>query len=128
MLPEERHDDCIQFVRVRGTLSEHLPQYACCPFSLMLFPFSIMYTAWCLTLDHYGINCWALSIFNSVNFTLIPFYYNHTLWSYDFHSNEATNCRQMISILKCGGYGQSNPQNSQEPYIWIVVQIRLLFE
>ncbi len=39
-------------------------------FSLMIFNFSIMYTAWCLTLYHNPIYRWALSIYNYFN--LLP--------------------------------------------------------
>ncbi len=39
-------------------------------FFLMIYNFSIIYTAWCLTLYHNPIYCWALSIYNYFN--LLP--------------------------------------------------------
>ncbi len=48
--------------------------------------------AWCLTLYHYSINCWALSIFNYCNFDPTSFY-NDTL---------------LLSVIQgghCGGSG-----------------------
>ncbi len=41
-------------------------------FSLMIYKFSIMYTAWCLTLYHNPIYCWVLSIYNYFNLLPIP--------------------------------------------------------
>ncbi len=41
-------------------------------FSLMMYNFSIMYTAWCLTLYHNPIYCWALSMYNYFNLLPIP--------------------------------------------------------
>ncbi len=40
--------------------------------SLMMYTFSFMYTAWCLTLYHNPIYCWALSIYNYCNLLPIP--------------------------------------------------------
>ncbi len=48
-------------------------------FLLCCFLFASCTWFWCLTLYHYSINCWVLSIFNC--FTPIPFCYNHTLLS-----------------------------------------------
>ncbi len=41
-------------------------------FSLMIYNCCIMYTAWCLTLYHNSIYCWALSIYNYFNLLPIP--------------------------------------------------------
>ncbi len=41
-------------------------------FTLMIYNFSIMYTAWCLTLYHNPIYCWALIIYNYYNLLPIP--------------------------------------------------------
>ncbi len=41
-------------------------------FSLTIYNFSIMYTAWCLTLYLNPIYCWALSIYNYLNLLPIP--------------------------------------------------------
>ncbi len=40
-------------------------------FSLIIYTFSVMYTAWCLTLYHNPIYCWVISIYNNY-FNLIP--------------------------------------------------------
>ncbi len=51
-------------------------------FSLMIYNFIIMYMAWCLTLYHNPIYCWALSIYNYFNFyqyhTNVAIHYFHT--------------------------------------------------
>ncbi len=53
------------------------------PYSFMVFQFRVLYMTWCLTLYHYCINCWTLSIFTYFNFAPILFYYSHTLLSFD---------------------------------------------
>ncbi len=50
--------------------------------SLMIYTFNIMYMAWCLTLHHNPIYCWALSIYNYFNLIPVPLYHNHTLLPY----------------------------------------------
>ncbi len=51
-------------------------------FSLIVYTFSIMYTAWCSTLYHNHIYCWALSIYNYFNLIPMLLYYSHTLLSH----------------------------------------------
>ncbi len=40
-----------------------------------------MYMAWCLTLYHSALYCWALSIYNYFNLIPMPLYHSHTLLS-----------------------------------------------
>ncbi len=47
-------------------------------FSLMIYNFSVMYTACCLTLYHNLIYCLALSIYNYLNLIPMPLYHSHT--------------------------------------------------
>ncbi len=49
-------------------------------FSFRIFTFSIMYTAWCLTLYHNPIYCWALLIHNYFNLIPMPLYHSHMLF------------------------------------------------
>ncbi len=61
----------------------------------LIFLLRIMYTVWCLTLYHYSIYCWTLSIYNCSNLIAIPFYHNHTLLSYIYTSRP---CRFIIVL------------------------------
>ncbi len=58
-------------------------------FSLMIYNFSIMHTAWCLTLYHNPIYCWALSIYNILIYyqyhSNIVIHYCHTKHCITFH-------------------------------------------
>ncbi len=40
----------------------------------LIYTFSVMYTAGCLTLYHNPIHCWALSIYNYFNLIPMPLY------------------------------------------------------
>ncbi len=43
----------------------------------MMFSVSVYYMAWYLTLYHYSLNCWVLSIFTCFNFVPRLYYYSH---------------------------------------------------
>ncbi len=74
-------------------ISRNTIYYYSYTFSLLIYTFSAMYTAWCLTLYHHNpIYCWALSIYNYFNLRPMPLYQSHTLLSYQFY----------FQVMPCG--------------------------
>ncbi len=70
--------------------------------------------AWCLTLYHNPIYCWALSIYNYFNLIPMTLYYSQTLLSYTLKHVRSNVAYDTYSILKTSfSFHKLIPQNTQ---------------